>query len=63
MGFYYVDINNAVNSTDLTKNAKEESISIHIPIENKALEDLEPLFENIRNFYRQGENSNVNIKM
>lgn len=62
-GFYYVDINKIVNSTDLTKNAKQESIAIHIPIENNALEDLEPLFENIRNFYRQGENTNVNIQM
>ncbi len=40
---------------------EQGSITIHIPIENNALEDLELLFENIRNFYRRGDKHNGNI--
>lgn len=60
-GFYYIDINNAVNNMDFSKIVEQDSITIHIPIENNALEDLEPLFEKIRSFYRRGDNNNGNI--
>lgn len=60
-GFYYIDVNDAVNNMDNSKITEQGSITIHIPIENNALEDLEPLFEKIRNFYRRGDNHNGNI--
>lgn len=60
-GFYYIDINDAVNNMDCSKIVEQDSIKIHIPVENNALEDLEPLFERIRNFYKRGDNYNGNI--
>lgn len=60
-GFYYIDVNDAVSNMDYSKIIEQDSITIHIPIENNALEDLEPLFEKIRNFYRRGDNHNDNI--
>lgn len=60
-GFYYIDVNDAVNNMDYSKIVEQDSITIHIPVENNALEDLEPLFEKIRNFYKRGDNYNDNI--
>ena len=60
-GFYYIDVNDAVSNMDYSKIIEQDSITIHIPTENNALEDLEPLFEKIRNFYRRGDNHNGNI--
>lgn len=54
-GFYYIDINNAIKNEDISKLNEQDSITIHIPIDNNALEDLEPFFETNRRFYRERE--------
>lgn len=59
--FYYIDINRAVTDMNLPEKIRRKSITIHIPIENKAKEDLDPLFETIRSFYGKGENRNGTV--
>lgn len=52
-GFYYVDINKALTEEHRKKIKQQKEITVHIPILNNAMEDLEPLFEIIRNFYKE----------
>ena len=50
--FYYVKVQDAITAEKRQKIEKQETINIRIPVENKITEDLDPIFELIRNSYR-----------
>lgn len=53
--FYYTDLNHTIGDADLKKIEDQKTITVHIPVRNKVLENAEPLFENIRDFYKEGD--------
>lgn len=54
-GFYFVNIQKALTQQHFEKMQKQKEITIRIPIENNAMESLEPLFNEINQFYKQLE--------
>ena len=52
--FYFADIHTALNEIDLQKIQEQDSITVHNPLDNNIVDDLEPFFETIRTFYRRG---------
>ncbi len=51
--FYYAKLQNIVTDKQKTKIDEQDSITVRIPADNMITDDLEPLFELIRNSYRR----------
>ena len=49
-GFYYINLQGVFKGKKLSR---QKNITIHIPIKSNYLEDIEPLFEEIRQFYKK----------
>ena len=49
--FYYLKIQDALDEQMANKLEKQKSITVRIPIENYVINDMEPLFDLVRNHY------------